>query len=111
MLEKRTTILEPFILQTLRECKKMLQEDGFVIDGIFGSFTSGELREDSDLDLLYHVEPTFLQKFGGFYAMKRIEEIKQFLEKKLHRKVDLAPSNNLSRTARRYIQESVVNVL
>ena len=98
------------LLETIRMCHARLQEEGFFIDAIFGSCARGESRESSDIDLLYHVDRNFLKKYGGFTAMKRVEEIKRFLEEALNRKVDLVPSNNLSETGKKYIFESIVYV-
>jgi len=97
-------------LDKLREIKKRLGREGFVIDGLFGSFARGEEGPESDLDLLYHVEPSFLRRYRGFAALARLETIKAQLAKELGRPVDLAPSNNLSETGKRFILEERIDV-
>ena len=94
----------------LRELKKELAGQGFVIDALCGSFARAEETQDSDLDLLYHVEESFLEKHGGFSAFKELDRIKKYLQQRLEREVDLIPSNNLSQTARQYIVQECIDV-
>jgi predicted nucleotidyltransferase len=94
----------------LRKIKKSLRREGFIIDGLFGSFARGDEGPESDIDLLYHVEPPFLRRYRGFAALARLEAIKTQLAKELGRPVDLAPSNNLSETGKRFILEERIDV-
>jgi len=90
------------ILKRLKELKEEYKKDGFIIDGVFGSFARGE-KNFNDIDLLYHVEKKFIEKYRGFIVFKRLEEIKRALSNELGKEVDLAPINNLSKTAKKYI--------
>ncbi|WP_297433764.1 nucleotidyltransferase domain-containing protein [Sulfurimonas sp.] len=98
------------MLQQIKILKKNLVDDGFVIDGIFGSYARDEFTEHSDLDLLYHLEDNFYKKYKGFMGFKKLDEIKEFISKKVNKKIDLAPKNNLSETAKKYILSEVVYV-
>jgi predicted nucleotidyltransferase len=91
------------ILIKLHSLKKELEKEGMVIEAITGSFARGEEKTSSDVDLLYHLEPSFVERHGGYKAFKRLQEIKEELQRSVHRPVDLIPSNNLSETARKYL--------
>ena len=94
----------------LRRLKRELAKEGFIIDGIFGSLARGEFNESSDVDLLYHVEKPFLQRYPGLASLRRLSEIKTILTSKLGRPVDLAPANNLTQTGRTFILSELVRV-
>jgi len=94
----------------LRELKEALLTEGFVIDGLFGSYARGDFTKESDVDILYHVEKPFIEKYRGFSALHRLDEIKKFLSQELEKKIDLAPKNSLSRTGKRFILPEVLNV-
>ena len=98
------------ILVKLKQLKPQLESDGFIIDAVFGSYASGDFNVNSDVDLLYHVDKNFVSKYGGFNAFKKLEEIKQFLMLELGKNVDLAPSNNLSKSAKKHIFKKVIDV-
>jgi len=97
------------IVNELKSLKEYYIKDGFIIDAIFGSVARGE-KEYRDLDLLYHLDKEFLLKYRGFKAFKKLEEIKESISKKIGIKVDLAPSNNLSKTAKKYILKDAIYV-
>jgi predicted nucleotidyltransferase len=94
----------------LKALNNELRDEGFVIDGVFGSYARGEQSEASDIDLLYHLDEKFYAKYGGFAGFKRLDEIKRLLAQRLQKEVDLAPANNLSQTAKKYILGEVVYV-
>jgi len=96
--------------EKLKFLKSLLKKEGFVIDGVFGSFARGDYNQNSDIDLLYHLEEPFFSKYPGFRGFKRLEEIKDFLKKELKRDIDLAPSDNLSKVGKKYILKDLVNV-
>ena len=90
--------------------KQLLLVDGFIIDGIFGSYAREEETEDSDVDILYHLEDNFYKKYNGFSGFKKLDEIKKMISKSLNKSIDLAPKTNLSKTAKKYILSEVVYV-
>jgi predicted nucleotidyltransferase len=98
------------ILNKLRQIKPKLIEDGFIIDGLFGSYARDENNDNSDVDILYHLEDSFLNNNRGFIGFKKLDEIKSFISKDIGLKVDFAPKNNLSKTAQKYILKDVIYV-
>jgi hypothetical protein len=102
--------MDRLILEELKIVKKELKKEGFIIDALFGSVARGEENQNSDIDLLYHLEEPFFEKYEGFAGFKRLEEIKKYLRKKLKKNIDLAPADNLSQTAKKYILKDAVYV-
>ena len=98
------------IINSLKELNKTFESDGFVIDGLFGSYARGDFTSDSDIDLLYHLEKQFLAKYDGFIGFKKLNEVKKYIEKHLQKKVDLAPKNNLTKVGEKYILKDVIYV-
>ncbi len=98
------------IFDKVKSLKSSLKNDGFIIDGIFGSYARGDYTKDSDVDILYHLDSLFFQKYSGFIGFKKLDEIKSTISKSLNKKIDLAPANNLSQTAKKYILSEVVYV-
>lgn len=98
------------MLQQIKSIKETLKSDGFIIDGVFGSYARDEAKNESDLDLLYHLEDTFYEKYRGFVGFKKLDEIKSYIARHINKKIDLAPKNNLSDTAKKYILNEVIYV-
>ena len=70
--------------------------------GLFGSAARGELREDSDVDVL--VEFDGPATFDGYFALK------DHLEDLLGRRVDLVTERGLKPRARRHVERDLVHV-
>ncbi len=98
------------LLEKIKIEKEKLLKDGFKIIGVFGSYAKGEQNSDSDLDLLYDIEPTFVQKYGGFSAFSKLTEIKNSLQKALNKDVDIATIDNPSKTFQKYALKDIVYV-
>ena len=98
------------VVQILQTIKPSLANEGFAIDGIVGSYAYGDYTDKSDVDILYHIEDTFMQKYEGFSAFSRIAEIKRMLIEKLDRDVDLIALRGLSQTAKKYMLAKVLDV-
>ena len=98
------------IISTLQTLKPELERNGFIIDGVVGSYAHGDYTDESDVDILYHIEDTFIQKYGGFSAFSRIVEIKHLLSEELQKEVDLIASRGLSQTAKKYMLAKVLHV-
>lgn len=98
------------ILEKIRSLKEVLKADGFIIDGIFGSYARKDFDDSSDVDILYHLNENFYIKYDGFSGFKKLDEIKEFIGSSIKKKVDFAPINNLSKTARKYILKDVIYV-
>lgn len=98
------------ILDNIKEIKENLLHEGFIIDGIFGSYAREDYKQNSDVDILYHLDEKFYSKYSGFFGFKKLDNIKQIISEKLNKKVDLAPLTNLSKSAKKHILKDVVYV-
>jgi predicted nucleotidyltransferase len=98
------------LLDKIKSLKESLKVDGFIIDGVFGSYAREDYTQNSDLDILYHLEDNFYTKYDGFNGFKRLDEIKNLVSDTTKKKVDFAPKNNLSKTAQKYILKDIVYV-
>ena len=103
-------VKEMYIFDKIKSLKNILANDGFIIDGIFGSYAREESTKNSDVDILYHLDETFYEKYNGFIGFKKLDEIKEYISKSVGKKIDLAPKNNLSKTAKKYILDEVIYV-
>lgn len=102
--------MEKELLDKIKIEKQKLLKDGFKIIGVFGSYATNTQNKDSDLDLLYDIEPTFAQKYSGFEAFSKLTEIKESLQNSLQLKVDIATIDNNSKTFKKYALKDVVYV-
>lgn len=88
------------ILDSLRQVKTELAAI-FKVDeiGLFGSVIRGEQREDSDIDILVNLpkDADLLDLIG----------IGQFLEERLHHKVDVVPKDSLRDEIRERVLKEV----
>jgi len=88
--------------------KEKLKNDGFIIDGIVGSYARDE--KYNDIDILYHLEKEFLNKYKGFEAFIKLEEIKKNLENNLNEKVDIIDKTTLNKVGKKYILKDIIYV-
>jgi uncharacterized protein len=79
------------ILKTLQEIKHSYPD--ITIVGIFGSYARNDFQADSDVDILYEVSYDFHQKYIGFQAINKLEEIRTDIESKLEKSVDFIDIN------------------
>jgi len=93
------------VLAKLREVKPSYEKEGFIIKGIFGSVARGDNDENSDIDVLYDLTPEFTKRHFGFYAVGRIEGIKEELRQLFGCDIDLATADNPSRVFQETIKE------
>jgi len=98
------------ILAKLRELKPRYEKEGFIIKGIFGSVARDEADENSDIDILYDLNPIFTELHMGFYAIGRIEGIKEELRQIFGCDVDLATTNNHNATLKEVVSREAVYV-
>ncbi len=98
------------VISQLKTLKPDLERNGFIIDGVVGSYAHGDYTDESDIDILYHVEKKFMELNKGFGAFSKLAEIKEYLKLKLSKDVDLIASNNLSKTAKKYMLDKVLHV-
>lgn len=90
------------ILSELKSIKPTYEADGFLILGIFGSASRGDITSSSDIDILYDVDSKFCEKYG-FGSISKINEIKEEIAKKLGMRVDLASPSGMGKVAYKYI--------
>ena len=100
------------IIDKLISLKPKLEREGFIIDGIFGSYARGDYTNSSDIDILYSLKDPhkFTQINGGFGAFSKIREVKDFLIDEFAKDVDFVDRSSLSRTGEKYILGELVYV-
>jgi predicted nucleotidyltransferase len=82
-------------LDCIKELMNQYQKDGIEIIGLFGSVARGDDDIGSDIDIAYKInyDKFFSIYKDGFSQILRLEEIKEELQKRLHKKVDFVPFN------------------
>jgi len=88
--------------------KNLLKKEGFIIDGIVGSYARGE--EYNDIDILYHLEDSFFKQYKGFDGFNKLQNIKTYLSQNLNKKIDLIDKTTLNKVGKKYILKDVLNV-
>jgi predicted nucleotidyltransferase len=88
--------------------KNLLKKDGFIIDGIVGSYARGE--EYNDIDILYHLDDNFFKQYKGFDGFNKLQNIKTYLSQNLNKKIDLIDKTTLNKVGKKYILKDVLNV-
>ncbi len=95
------------ILQFLKTLKPKLEKDGIVSLGLFGSFARGDEYADSDIDIFIETTEKFMQKYRSWDAFVYIDEnIRQVIEEKFHKKVDIFDKNSNSAIKDKIMEEA-----
>lgn len=103
--------MKTLLVERLQKIKPQLEDEGFNIIGIFGSYSRGEETEKSDIDILYRLDSQkFLMLYPGFQSFGRLTEIQKFLESILHKRVDIADIDGLRATGKKYILKDLCYV-
>jgi predicted nucleotidyltransferase len=97
------------ILAKLGELKPIYAEDGFIIKGLFGSYSTDSATTNSDIDILVESTPEFANKYG-FKAISKINQIKQELSDTFGVSVDIADSSGLGQTGKKFILDRAIYV-
>lgn len=97
------------ILQQLKSMKNHYLPEGFVIEGLFGSYARDEADEDSDIDILIEAKPSFVERYG-IKSIERIEEIKKEMSSIFGISVDLADKTGMGKTAQKFIIDRTIYV-
>ena len=90
------------VIHILSEHRAELGEMGVRSLALFGSAARGELRLDSDIDLLADLEPP--------YTYDRYVQVKFFIEDLLQRPVDLVMPETLKARLRPYVEKEAIYV-
>lgn len=100
------------VLKKLKQLKPKLQNEGFELIGIFGSFARNEEKPTSDIDILYQIKDTkeYLKKYSGWDSILHIVEIKELLKKELKKEIDFVDKSTLDSIANKYIQKDLIYV-
>ncbi|MDY0265845.1 MAG: nucleotidyltransferase domain-containing protein [Sulfurospirillum cavolei] len=97
------------ILQQLKSMKNHYLPEGFVIEGLFGSYARDEADETSDIDILIEAKPSFVERYG-IKSIERIEEIKKEMSSIFGISVDLADKTGMGKTAKKFIIDRTIYV-
>jgi len=97
------------ILTYLSNVKKKYEQEGFIIKGLFGSYSRGEETPQSDIDILIEATPTFANKYG-FQSISRMKEIQNELSLHFGTPVDFADITGLGKTGREFIIKRTIYV-
>lgn len=98
------------ILVKLKELKPQYEVDGFVILGLFGSYSRGEQNDTSDIDILIDTRKEFLDKYIGFKAFAKFDDIKNEMKKIFHREIDFVDRQGLLQRGNDYILKKAIYV-
>ncbi|MCO5251497.1 MAG: nucleotidyltransferase domain-containing protein [Candidatus Kapabacteria bacterium] len=90
--------------------KKQLLAEGFVIEGVFGSFRRDESDTNSDIDILYDLDNVFRDKYKGFKAVARLDAIQEYISLILGIQADLVQKKYLGTVSAKYILPEVYYV-
>jgi hypothetical protein len=102
--------MNQIILKKIKQLKKEYETQGFIILGVFGSYSRDEQKKESDVDILYEMTNDFYNKYTGWKIFGAIDDIHFKLEKKLGKKVDLANKNALNEIGKKFILPEVFYV-
>ncbi len=98
------------ILQTLKELKPKYEAEGFEILGLFGSYARDEATESSDINILIETKKEFLDKYRGFRAFAKFDDIKEELKAVLHKEIDFVDRQGLLQRGNDYIINKAIYV-
>ena len=92
------------IIDILKTLKPQYQQEGMILVGLFGSFSRGEEKEGSDVDIVYEIEKG--KSFSMFKYLKYLAD----LEKYLHHKVYLVRAETIKNDLKPYIYKDLIYV-
>jgi predicted nucleotidyltransferase len=98
------------ILDYLKQIKPKLEDDGIVSLGLFGSFATNENKNQSDIDILIETSDEFINKYRGFKAFSRLEEIRNDISNKFNNSVDIFDKNSPNSAIKEQILKEVIYV-
>jgi len=84
--------------------------NGIKIVGIVGSTARGEATKESDIDILYRIDETFLYEVDPLQFFTYLNDVKLSIEKELGKKVDLIDVTTLNSIAKKYMLKDKIDV-
>ena len=91
------------ILNSFKNKYKNILEIKYIV----GSFARGDFNQNSDIDIIYSLNPDFLENRDVFEIFNILAEIKEELQKKLKRKIDLIDESSLNNIAKKYMKDKI----
>lgn len=98
------------VIDKLKSIKSKYQQDGFNIIALFGSYATNSQNNSSDIDLLYEVDNSFLEKYKGFKSVSKVLQIQEELSSLFHTKVDLTSPSGLNQRIKEEIISKAIYV-
>jgi len=98
--------MESVELKVLKELKQKYR-DFFEIKYIVGSFARGDFDSKSDIDIVYSLKDNIIINMDVFEIFNILQKIKQELEVKLNKKVDLIDESALNNIAKKYMKDKI----
>ncbi len=98
------------LLEDLHAFKEKYKNDGFNILALFGSYADDNQNLASDIDILYDVNDTFLEKYRGFRAVSKTLEIQEELATFFHKQIDFTSLSGLSKSIKEEIIQKAIYV-
>lgn len=99
------------IITKIKELKPIYEKEGLILLGLFGSYAKNQAKVDSDIDLLYKIEPKlFMKHHKGFTGFSRILDIKNELQEEFHKNIDLCAIDGSSETFKKFALKDVIYV-
>ena len=99
------------ILQKLKILQTEYKSIGFLLIGVFGSYSRNDHTNNSDIDILYDIDKKFLIEYKGWEAISKLESIKDEIKSTLNIfNVDLASIDNNSSTFQNTIKNELTYV-
>ena len=98
------------VIDKLKSVKSKYQQDGFNIIPLFGSYATNSQNNSSDIDLLYEVDNSFLEKYKGFKSVSKVLQIQEELSSLFHTKVDLTSPSGLNQRIKEEIISKAIYV-
>ena len=95
------------ILNKVKELKEQLSVEGFIIEGVFGSYSRDDFNLRSDIDILYDLNRVFKDKYKGFKAIARLDSIQRKITQMLIIEADLVQRSTLDEISSKYILPEV----
>ncbi|WP_456449769.1 nucleotidyltransferase family protein [Hydrogenimonas sp.] len=97
------------ILEVLKEIKVSLAARGIEKIGLFGSYATGRQNAYSDIDIAFGKRADYRKHFSGYDYFDMLRFLRDTLQKRLHRPVDLFDLDSQS-PLRSRIQRELIDV-